>query len=140
MMRQTLDTFLHLLADNLSGIPVRALRRDPSDPNAGLIQTNAVNVKVVNTSYDWHIGVLQVSLDVVNDSELTALDWTQQVWNLLKSAFFTPQYDYSPVDSGGQPQPTGNNIFWNTSAKFRPVHNEYYSHFTCVLNLHSSNN
>lgn len=134
-MRASHDTFLHLLADNLDpSIPVHAVRRDPSDPAADDLQMNAVNVNFMTMDFDIHIGIIQVSIDVLNDDQLAAMDVTKAVWNILSAAFFTRKFDYS----SGSPvavQPA-TNLYWKTAIKFRPVKNSYYYHYTCLLTIH----
>lgn len=134
-MRASHDTFLHLLADNLDpSIPVHPVRVDPTNPGAGELQMNAVNVQFLTMDFDIHVGLLAVSIDVVNDSQLTAMDVTKSVWNILSAKFFTQKMDYS----SGSPVPVvpQTNLYWKTGIKFRPVKNDFYYHYTCLLALH----
>jgi|SRR5581483_1827717 len=132
-MRNTRDSFLHFLADNLDGIPVHNIRRDPNKPDADKIQVNAVNVHFLDVAPDTQVGNTTVVIDVINDDELTALSWVNQVWTLLSSAFFTPKLDYSNPES---PVSTGTNIMWDRhKVRFRVIVSDFYYHHSCVLTL-----
>lgn len=134
---QVRDTFTHFLADNLTGINVHQCRRDINNPNQDDLEMNTVNLSFINTDFDRHINVQHVVIDIIHDDERTAFDWTQQVWTLLSKAFMTPVFDYTNPSS---PVQQNSNIFWTTSAKFRPVKGiGFYYHFTCFMKLSFSN-
>lgn len=134
-LRDTYDTFLHFLSDNLVGITVNPVRRDPATPGTDQLMRNALNVQIVTASPNVHIGILQLSLDIINDVELTAFDWVDQVWQLLSAALYTPRFTYT----SGTPVATGTNVYWKKSASFRCVYNDSYAHFTAKLTLNCSN-
>lgn len=134
-MRATHDTFLHLLSDNLDpSIPVHAVRVDPNNPGAGEMETNAVNVQFLTMDYDIHIGVIQVSIDVLHEDQLTAMSFTKSVWDILSAAFYTQKYDYSSGSAVAVSPKT--NLYWKTAIKFRPIKNDFYFHYNCTLALH----
>jgi hypothetical protein len=144
-MRQCLETFLMLLSDNLA-IPVHHVREDKNLPGSNLLQMNCINVQIVAPSFGnaANISTLVVSLDVVNDDELTALDWLQQTTKMLQKGGYTPKMNYT-FDAEGNISlavPVGTNIWWHPNViKFRPVKAEAnYSRFTCLfpLNHHIS--
>jgi hypothetical protein len=120
------------LSDNLTSIPIHAMRRDTNDPNADLMQTGAVNVKFLDPVFDNQVADQPVAIDIVHDDELTALDWTQQLWNLLSTRFYTPLYDYTIPAS---PVATGQVVFWNRRLRFRQIESPYYSHFHLRMSL-----
>ena len=133
-MRATRDTFLHFLADNLSGITVHPIRKDTNRPDASKLAENAVNVQFLTQRHRVHIAELWVSIDVIHSEELTAVDWTQRVFDLLSSAFYTPKYDYTNPSS---PQATGDNLYWQPEAvNFVPIDNDpHYMRFNCTMSL-----
>lgn len=131
-MRNCRDSFLMFLSDNLAGIPIHAVRRDSGNPNADLLQTGAINVKFLDPTFDNQVADQPVAIDVLHDDELTALDWTQQLWNLLSTRFFTEMYDYTNPAS---PVATGYVIFWNRRLRFRQLESPYYSHFHIRMSL-----
>jgi hypothetical protein len=134
-IRNCYDTFLHFLADNLVGIPVHPVRRQSTDANADRLEMNAFNVSIMALDPDIHVSILQLSLDVVNDDELSAVDWVDQIWGLLNAALMTPKESYKT----GTPVYQSSNIFWNKSVKFLKVHSDFYAHYTCKITLHTSN-
>jgi len=132
-MRAVRDTFLHFLADNLTGVTVHPVRREIDRPDSDRLQMNAVNVQFLNIEPRVHVASQMVSIDVINDNELTALDWVSKVWEILNKAFYTPKYDYTVPAS---PVATGDNIMWEPDGVgFRKVTNDYYAHFSCFLEL-----
>jgi len=134
-IRNCYDSFLHFLADNLQDIPVNPVRRQPARANADTLAMNALNVSVMALDQDVHVSILQLSLDVVNDDELTAVDWVDQIWALLNAALMTPKESYKT----GIPVYQGSNLFWNKSIKFLKVHSDFYAHYTCKITIHTSN-
>lgn len=132
-MVQVRDTFLHFLADNLTGIEVHPVRKDPNDPSAELLKLNAVNVEFLGFDLAVDVSGQQVVIDVVNDDERTAVTWVSSLFTLLSAAYYTPKLDYNTPSS---PVPTGTNIMWDRKkVRFRKVGNDNYSHFSCVLDL-----
>lgn len=130
-MRIARDTFLHFLADNLSGINVHGIRRDPNDPAAGLLQMEAVNVCFDRVDMGVVLSTIFGKIDVISASELSATDMMQEVWQLLSGRFYTPMLDYtnptSPVD-------TGTTLMWKRGGvRFMPVENDSYYNFSCTL-------
>lgn len=133
-MRATRDTFLHFLYDNLGPIPVHPVRKDKDNPSLNKLADDSVNVQFLTQRHRVHIGELMVSIDVIHSEELTAVDWTEQVYDLLSSAFYTPKYDYTNPTS---PQGTGTNIYWDPdSVNFIPIDNDpFRMHFNCTMSL-----
>lgn len=131
-LRDCRDTFLHFLSDNLSGITVHPLRCDPNDPGADVLMMNAVNVQYLNVDLET-VATQQVVIDIVNDDENTAIDWMTNIWQLLRSAFYTTLYSYTDPSL---PVYQESNVFWDRNAvKFRRIVNENYTHYSCVLPL-----
>jgi hypothetical protein len=131
-VRACRDTFLHFLADNLTGLQVHALRRSTSDNAAGTIQTNAINVAFLKDTPNVRTAQTVVSIDIVYDDELTAVDAMAQVFRLLTAAYYTPKYDYS----SGSPVAIGTNVMWNPrQVSFRSIYSDFYFHNTCLLTL-----
>lgn len=133
-MRQTRDTFLHFLSDNLasSSITVNNVRLDINQPGVEKYMTNAVNVKFLDINPLNIIGDTVVEISVINDTELTALTWLKKVTDILTSAYFTPKLDYTNPAS---PVAVGTNIYWDFSLRFRPIYNEFYCDYRCNLSL-----
>lgn len=130
--RDCRDTFLHFLYDNLAGIAVVAIREDPNDPSASVLKPNAINVQFLKLSADT-VATQQVSIDIIHDTENTAVDWMESVWTLLRSAFYTPLYNYSTPSA---PVAKHTNIMWDRdSVKFIPVMSENFVRYKCVLPL-----
>lgn len=134
MIRDIRDSFLHFLADNLTGITVHPLRFDKNDPGADGFQTNALNVQFLSTSLR-HVATQQVVLDVIQDDENTAVDWLDSMWTLLSSAFYTELYSYST----GSPVDQHRHIMWDAeSVRFTRISNDNYVHYSCILPLEFS--
>lgn len=134
-MRQTRDTFLHFLSDNLGGTPpVHNVRMDLSVPSASEYQTNAVNVKFIDVCPSPQIGQTLVEIAVLAEQELDALTWVKSVFNLLSTNYQTPKLDYTNPSS---PTPVGSNIYWDTNLKFRAIsdHDALYYDYRCTLTL-----
>jgi hypothetical protein len=131
-MREARDSFLKFLADNLVGIPLHPIRVEPNDPSSSALQVNALNVQFLDLSMGVHMSTQQVVLDILHDSENTAVEWAADVWDLLSAAFYTPQLDYSNPSS---PVSVGNNVMWEPNFRFRSVINGYYFHYSALLNL-----
>lgn len=112
-MRDARDTFIMLLANELTGLTIHPLREDAEYPEYALLKTDAVNVGFVSAGYDIHINELTVSIDVVYERELSGVDAEQQIFNLLSKRFYTEKYNYS---NPSVPVPTGTNIFWDRDA------------------------
>lgn len=130
--RDVRDTFLRFLHDNLTDIPVVAIREDPNDPSASVLKPNAVNIQFLRLSADT-VATQQVAIDIIHDTENTAVDWMESVWTLLRSAFYTPLYNYSTPSA---PVAQHTNVMWDrTSVKFRPVVSTNFVRYTCVLPL-----
>lgn len=131
-LRNTIDTFLVFLATNLVGVTVHALRYDKSKPELAVFQQNSLNVNFLDMDFDTGPSSITVSLDLIYDKELDAVDAAQKVMTLLNSAASTPKFDYtvpaSPVAVNGW-------IFWSTKVKFRQITADDYSHFSSTLSL-----
>jgi hypothetical protein len=129
---QVRDTFLHFLADNLPTATVHFVVRDPADPGADKLKMNCVNVEFLGFGLAHDISTHDVSVDVVADSEEDAITWMSEVWTLLKSAFYTPLLDYADAEN---PVARGSNLMWDRQVNFRPVHSEYYTHYSAIIGL-----
>ena len=132
-IRNVHDTFLSLLADNLTGITVRELRFDPNDPTANVIQIGALNVTFLNRQFAIMPTSVQVTLDVCYGDQLGAMDVEEQVALLFQRAAFTPVLDYTVLTS---PVPEGNRTMsWKPLVSFRPIVTDNYYHSTATINL-----
>lgn len=133
-MRQTRDSFLHLFIDNIVGVPVKNVRRDVNNPAAALYQVNALNIKFLDEMPGTNIGCTTVELAVINEDELTALDWVNKVYIILNAAYLMQKMDYTnpttPV-AVGQSQ-----IWWDYKLSFKPVYSEMYYDYRCQLDLY----
>jgi hypothetical protein len=141
-MRRAIDSFLHLLADNLIDITWHPIRVDKNHPENEILQMNAVNVSFVISDFRVQVSQVYTSIDVVNDSELTAIDQATEIATLLQASGVSPLMDYSGVTATPPTLPVrvgSKNIFWNPNAlRFRPIgtNDAYYrSNCTLVLNL-----
>lgn len=138
--RQCRDTFLHFLADhpNLVGIPVHNLRQDPSNPDLELLQRNAINVEFLNTGFGsaGHDSKQQVEIDILNDDELTAVDWAQSLANALQTAGYTPLMDYTTPITPVAVSPASM-IRWNPDlVNFRRITADgHYFRFNCTMTM-----
>lgn len=131
-MRALRDTFLHFLADNLSGTKIHPLRRDKNDASLSAPQVNAVNVQFIKDSLGVSVAQTTVSIDILNDDENNCLDTVQAVWNILATVGSIPKLDYS----GQSPVATGTSISWNTgNVQFRYVYSDFYYRYSCLLSL-----
>ena len=129
-MREARDSFLHFLADNLTGIEIHPRRFDPNDPSLTFLKEDAINVEFLGLSLG-DVASQQVVLDIIHTDELTAVDWMQTVWSLFKAAFYTPLLDYS----SGSPVSTGKLLYWGRSVSFRRVYEDNYCRYSCTMNL-----
>lgn len=134
-MRALRDTFLHYLSDNLSSLTVHNIRVDKDDPKLNEIMLNAINVTFHNMDFSGPGALSQciATIDVVNDTELSATDQAEQVSQLLFTAAYAPLMDYttpaSPV------QISNERLFWRLSLSFKPVHSENFFHLSALLHL-----
>jgi hypothetical protein len=132
-MRAARDSFLHFLSDNLAGLEVRNLRRDPDMPELEFIKPNAVNVKFLDVGLSVHVAPLTASIDIAHDSELSAIDLMKQVWSLLSATGYCAQKDYTDPQN---PVALNSNLFWDTnSVSFRPISGDLFSRYNCTLTL-----
>lgn len=133
-MRQTRDSFLRLLADNITGgVPIHNVRRDPKTPDSDKLQGNAVNVSFVDTHPHPQVGETTVEIAVVHEDELTALDWVKKVYDVIGARYFTEKMDYTDPAA---PITTGANIYWERNdVRFRSIYNDFYYDYRCTLTL-----
>jgi hypothetical protein len=127
------DTFLHFLADNLTGIKVRELMFDKDDMTSRIIQTNALNVEFTNfTTTVEH--TLTVVFDLAHNDTLTARDWEEQIVNLLHATAMTEVMDYrtDPANPKVVPQ---QRISWPAKLSFRPIVADTYYHSTATFRI-----
>lgn len=133
-MRNVRDSFLMFLNDNLGGgIPIHAVRRDLSNPNADQLQLNAVNVQFLDPVFNNHIANQPVAVSVVHEDELTAVDWMTQLWDLLRLRMYTELQDYTNPAS---PVNTGYTLYWIDTLRFRQVESPFYTHFHLRMPLY----
>lgn len=129
------DTFLHYLSDNLDNFTVHNLRVDKSNPKLNDIMLNAINVTFHNSDFVGPSGISEqlVTVDVIYDRELDAIDAAEQVSRLLFMAAYAPLLDYtvpaSPVQVGNE------RMFWSLSMKFKPVHADNFFHMSALMHL-----
>jgi hypothetical protein len=134
-IRAARDTFLRYLADNLPSLTIHNIRVDKDDPQLNEIKLNAVNVAFHNADFAGPSELSQtlVTVDIINDDELIAIDQAEQVSQLLFKAAFAPLMDYTVP---GSPVQIGNErLFWSLSLRFRPVHAENFFHLSALLHL-----
>lgn len=132
-MRNTRDSFLIFLNNELTGITIHSIRRQPDDPQSDKLLLNALNIEFLNLSFARHVNEQLVSLSVINEIELDALDVCEQIFNLLSKQFMIPQYDYTVPST---PVAVDGNILWEpTAIHFRKISSPLYSHFNLTFEL-----
>jgi hypothetical protein len=132
-VRATRDTFLMLLKDNLSSsIPVKNIRFDKNDASAEFLSANTVNVKFQNAGYSNVLSDQTVTIDIVHDDELTALDWTKAVTDILLANTTAPKLDYTNPAS---PVATGTQLYWDPRIRFTPITDGNYARFSASMLL-----
>lgn len=135
-MRNTRDSFLHYLADNLPSFVIHNIRVDKTDPKLNQIMLNAINVTFHNTDIlgPSQLSQYLVTIDVINDYELTALDQAEQVANLLFKNATSSLLDFTnPAAPVLLP---GGQIFWNLVLNFKTVHSENFYHMSALMHLY----
>lgn len=136
-MRNVRDSFLHYVADNLPQYEVRNVRRDTNNPGLSDLGENAINICFVGDTLSVVESCLYVSISVVHNEELTAVQMMADVTHLLQSSGTTPVLDYSNPTS---PQIVGGNLWWDTkSIKFKPIFSELYTQRGCTMTAHYQN-
>ncbi len=110
-MRNARDTWLHFLSDNLSGLTVVNIRRDANNPQSNELTDNAICVEFTYDRPGIPDSLLQASVDVIYDDELTAIDAAASIWKLLSASEITPLMSYANPSS---PVPLGTMLRWNT--------------------------
>lgn len=131
-MREARDTFLRFLSDN--GFAIHNLRKDTNFPDNNHLKMNAVNVQFLTDKARVAISDLTVTVDVVYDNELDAVDAAAQLQHLLSTSGQTPIYDYS--NRGSDPVPLGSLLFWDpTLVQFRPIYGDTYCRRSALLTL-----
>ncbi len=140
-MRQIRDTFIHFVADNIaqyittSTPTVNGVWRSSAEPNRDTLNTAAINISFLDGTYSTATVTQVCAIDVIHTDELTAVDWTDALWQLLSATCYTPQLDYSGVS----PVPTGKNVVWPIAGvRFKPIVDKYYFRQNCRLLLTSS--
>ena len=134
-MRNCRDSFLHYLADNLPSFTVHNIRVDKTDPKLNQIMLNAINVTFHNTDIMGPSQLSQqlVTIDVINDYELKAIDQAEQIANLLFKNATSSLLDFTdPVTPVLIP---GGQIFWNLVLNFKMVHSENFYHMSALMHL-----
>lgn len=135
-IRNLRDSFLHFLADNLPLNSVHALRFSKTTPLNSSLQIGQINVAFHDSTYSANAPSNQfVTLDILHDDELAALDLEETLVVLLQLAGYSPLLDYSVTTQG--PVAIGNtNFVWNPQGlKFRTVSSIDYFHRSAVLEL-----
>lgn len=117
-MRNTRDSFLHYLKDNLPSLRFHAVRTDKDYPGSELLQGNAVNITFTVSVFTPIENEQVVAIDICHENELTALDWASQLSNLLLTAACTEKLDYS---SGTGVSAHDGWIYWKPKITFRAV-------------------
>lgn len=132
-MRHVIDSFLMLLSNELTGIPIHHLVNSPDYPDSGLLKQNALNVSFLTTIFHPHINQTMVSLDVLNEDQYTAISWLEQIQNLLSKRYFTEQKNWTTPSA---PTNIDGNIYWEKDAiVFRPIPVSQYSQYNCSFFL-----
>ncbi len=132
-MRQTRDSFLHLLKDNLPiNTPLHNLRRDTSKPDSDKLHVNAVNVQFLDAAPNAQVGSTLVEIAVIHEDELTALAWVKDVYDILGARYMTEKFDYTVPAT---PVATGTNLYWERDLQFKAIYSEHYVDFRCALVL-----
>jgi hypothetical protein len=134
-MRNSRDTFLHFLSDNLTGLTIHPIRKDPDNPSLSTMQMGAVNVGFGSVDPGILLSTVFVKIDILAETELDAVDSMQQVWALLSSAFYTPLLDYTDPSN---PVVTGTMLMWK-QVRFVPVPTDAYFQFSCTLSVRFHN-
>lgn len=132
-MRNTIDSFIKFLSNELINVPLHILRSDPNKPENSQLQLNAVNLYFLQSSYDRHISGLEASIDVVYEDELVGIGVKDQLWQILRKTFYIPKYNYL---ISSNPVLLNSNIYWDSDAvRFRLITRDNYTHFSCTLFL-----
>lgn len=131
-MRNSIDSFLMLLSNNLVGVTIHAMRYDKSKPELSVFQQNALNVSFLDMDFDTGPSSIMVSLDLIYDKDLDAVIAAQTVMALLNTAASTPKLDYTVPAS---PVPGKGWVFWSTNVKFRQIVADDYAHFSASITL-----
>lgn len=130
-MRNAVDSFTMFLNNELAGITLHRLVNSPDYPDDGLLKQNALNVSFLTTLFDPHINLTQVSLDVLNEDEFTAISWIEQIQDLLSKRYFTPQYNWTNPAS---PVAVDGNLYWNEDdIIFRRIPVSHYSQYNSTF-------
>lgn len=134
-MRASRDTFLHYLSDNLPSLTIHNIRVDKDDPKLNEIMLNAVNVTFHNSDFSGPSELSQnlVTVDVIFDRELDAVDAAEQISQLLFKAAFAPLMDYTTPST--PVQISNERLFWNLAMRFKPVHADNFFHMSALLHL-----
>jgi hypothetical protein len=132
MIQMCRDTFIRFLADNVGSIPLHTLRSDPNDPGAGVLAENSINIQFLGVDLNL-VSTQQVVIDIIHDTEATAVAWLKTVYGLLRSAYYTPLKSYT---NPAVPVSQGSNVMWDRDkVNFRRVVDGNYCRYSCVLPL-----
>lgn len=131
-MRAVRDTFFQYIADNQQ-YPAWYLRKDPNNPKHSQLKEGAVNIQFIADDPAVSEAKVNVSIDVVNADELTAIDMMKAVWNVLAANAMAPLKDYTNPNA---PAALQGNVFWKPdSIRFRPVATDTYFRYNSQLTL-----
>lgn len=135
-MTHVRDSFLRYLRDNLSSsIKIHAIRADKNNPSQDIQQLNAINIEFLGLNLQW-VGSQQVSIDVMYDDELECQDIMYKLWDLFKTSFYMPLYDYTnPASPVLIPQ----RALSFSSLYFKKLPRSEYAHYNCIAELRYHN-
>lgn len=140
-MRDCRDTIISFLREYLDGsIPIHHVRQSSQNSEAGFIQANSINVEFSMPTFGTapSPSTLNVEIDVINDDELVAFDWAQQVSDILHAGT-TPKLHYVTDQAGSvvSTEPVGSNIWWNPhTVRFRPIQDPSGYRLKCSVYLY----
>lgn len=104
------DSFIEYLAAELTPLPVIWVRQTANKENAGTLNVDALNVRILGFWEDGEIERGLVSLDLLGSDERTTLANLKLLRDVLIQKQFTPELDYSLFPD--VPQPTGRAVSW----------------------------
>lgn len=134
-IRNLRDTFLHFLADNLTGATIHPVRASKDQPQYNSLQVGSINITFHDATYSVRAPTTQfLTMDILHDDELLALDLEESLIVLLQTGAQALLLDYS----GTTPvQVSNSKVFWNVDTiKFRTVASVDYFHRSSVLELY----
>lgn len=123
------DSFLHFVHDNLVGVVVRNLRRDPDDASLSQLAIG-VNIQFIGDDSEVAVSGLLTNIDVIDEKERDCITTVEKLSALLRLGGYTQLVDYTTLS------PAGGNVFWDVNAiRFRPVSDDLFFRYSCTLRL-----